>query len=160
MSVMWGALSAALVAGIPEQDRSRMDPGLLAMAEDGKRYDLKDYLAAYNARTTIARSMAEFHRRYDLLLTPQMPVTAIEAGRTAPAGSPAGSWLDWSPYTYPFNLTQQPAASIPCGFSSEGLPVGLQIVGPARGDAVVLRAARAFARIRPRPILDEPRGAR
>ena len=58
-------------------------------------------------------------------------------------------WIAWSPYTYPFNLTQQPAASVPCGLTRAGLPAGLQIVGPRYADALVLRAARAFESARP-----------
>jgi aspartyl-tRNA(Asn)/glutamyl-tRNA(Gln) amidotransferase subunit A len=57
--------------------------------------------------------------------------------------------LGWTPFSYPFNLTQQPACSIPCGLTSDGLPIGLQIVGPMFGDALVLRAARAYEKIRP-----------
>ena len=103
--------------------------------------------------------MERFHEKYDLLLTPQMPIPALEAGRVTPAdGSYGDNWVNWSPYTYPFNLTQQPAASVPCGFSSDGLPIGLQIVGPARRDHLVLRAARAFESARPfASFLDAPR---
>jgi aspartyl-tRNA(Asn)/glutamyl-tRNA(Gln) amidotransferase subunit A len=57
--------------------------------------------------------------------------------------------MSWTPFTYPFNLTRQPAATVPCGFTKAGLPVGLQIVGPAYGDALVLRAARAFEQAHP-----------
>jgi aspartyl-tRNA(Asn)/glutamyl-tRNA(Gln) amidotransferase subunit A len=53
-------------------------------------------------------------------------------------------WLDWSPFHFPFNFTQQPAAAVPCGFTADGLPIGLQIVGARYADALVLRAARAF----------------
>jgi aspartyl-tRNA(Asn)/glutamyl-tRNA(Gln) amidotransferase subunit A len=74
-----------------------------------------------------------------------MPIPAIEAGRDAPADGSFGSdWVNWSPYTYPFNLTGQPAASVPIGKTKAGLPVGLQIVGPARKDHLVMRAARAL----------------
>jgi aspartyl-tRNA(Asn)/glutamyl-tRNA(Gln) amidotransferase subunit A len=66
-------------------------------------------------------------------------------------------WTEWTPFTYPFNLTQQPAASIPCGMTSRGLPIGLQIVGPRYADARVLRAARAFETLQPIPVLDAPR---
>jgi aspartyl-tRNA(Asn)/glutamyl-tRNA(Gln) amidotransferase subunit A len=94
--------------------------------------------------------MLDFHSRYDLLMTPTMPVTALEVGRTAPTHGPYGKdWLDWSPYTYPFNLTQQPAASVPCGLASDGLPIGVQIVGMRGADAVVLQAARALERVQP-----------
>ncbi len=142
---IWGGVSAVVVGAVPEQNRARMDPGFLKIAEDGKRVSLGDYLAAYTARQDLAIAMERFHEKYDLLLTPQMPIPALEAGRVTPAdGSYGDNWVNWSPYTYPFNLTQQPAASVPCGLSSDGLPIGLQIVGPARADHLVLRAARAF----------------
>ena len=57
--------------------------------------------------------------------------------------------LGWTPFSYPFNLTQQPACTIPCGLTSDGLPIGLQLVGPMFGDALVLRAARAYESVRP-----------
>ena len=135
-----------------------MDPGFLAIAEKGKRYSLADYLAAYTARADIANTMVRFHETYDLLLTPQMPIPALEAGRVSPAdGSYGDNWINWSPYTYPFNLTQQPAACVPCGFSPDGLPIALQIVGPSRHDHRVLRAARAFESARPFQFIDAPR---
>jgi aspartyl-tRNA(Asn)/glutamyl-tRNA(Gln) amidotransferase subunit A len=86
-----------------------------------------------------------------------MPIPALEAGRVTPAdGSYGDNWLNWSPYTYPFNLTQQPAASVPCGFSSDGLPIGLQIVGPARQD---LSGAARRTRVRKRAAIQIHRGA-
>jgi aspartyl-tRNA(Asn)/glutamyl-tRNA(Gln) amidotransferase subunit A len=90
--------------------------------------------------------MNEFHQRFDLLVTPTMPITALPAGRDLRDGD--RHWIDWSPFSYPFNMTRQPAASLPCGVSAAGLPIGLQIVGPGFGDALVLRAARAFERAR------------
>jgi aspartyl-tRNA(Asn)/glutamyl-tRNA(Gln) amidotransferase subunit A len=155
---LWGAVSATVAAAAPEAERAKMDPGFLRLAEDGKRYSLADYLAAFTARADIANAMARFHEKYDLLLTPQMPIPALEAGHvTPPDGSYGDRWIAWSPYTYPFNLTQQPAASVPCGFSSGGLPIGLQIVGPARQDHLVLRAARAFESARPFRFIEAPR---
>jgi aspartyl-tRNA(Asn)/glutamyl-tRNA(Gln) amidotransferase subunit A len=73
--------------------------------------------------------MGRFHTEYDLLLTPTVPIPAFEAGHEVSAGSPHQGWTSWTPFTYPFNLTQQPAASVPWGFTSAGLPVGLQVVG-------------------------------
>ncbi len=93
--------------------------------------------------------MTRFHRSWDLLLTPSLPIPAFEVGRFMPKGDEVRDWIDWTPFTYPFNLTQQPAASIPCGFTADSLPVGLQIVGPMRRDDLVLRAARAFEQARP-----------
>jgi aspartyl-tRNA(Asn)/glutamyl-tRNA(Gln) amidotransferase subunit A len=155
---LWGAVSATLVNAASAHDRAKMDPGFLQIAEWGQKYSLADYLAAFTARADIANAMVRFHEKYDLLLTPQMPIPALEAGRVTPAdGSYGDNWINWSSYTYPFNLTQQPAASVPCGFSSDGLPIGLQIVGPARQDPLVLRAARAFESARPFEFLDAPR---
>lgn len=74
--------------------------------------------------------MGLFHERYDLLLTPTMPIAAFEAGREVPPGSPSPRWMSWTPFTYPFNMTQQPAASLPCGLTSGGLPVGLRSSAP------------------------------
>ena len=156
--VLWYSVSADIVAKATADQRAKMDPGFLDIAERGKRYTIGDWLAAYTARSDIANIMRRFHERYDLLLTPQMPIPALEAGLVVPAGGDYGDeWVEWSPFTYPFNFTQQPAASVPCGFSADGLPIGLQIVGPARNDALVLRAARAFESARPWPSLSEPK---
>ena len=85
------------------------------------------------------------------MLTPTLPIPAFDAGRLAPAqyGDVDGDWTVWAPFSYPFNLTQQPAASVPCGFTHDGLPVGLQIVGPMHDDRLVLRVARAFEKAQP-----------
>jgi aspartyl-tRNA(Asn)/glutamyl-tRNA(Gln) amidotransferase subunit A len=101
--------------------------------------------------------MMRFHEDFDLLLTPQMPVPAILTGHDVPPDSGMTHWLDWSPFTYPFNITQQPAASVPCGFTGDGLPIGLQIVGPSHADARVLAAARAFENARPFARIDTAR---
>ena len=86
-----------------------------------------------------------------------MPVTALKAGREMPEIEDFGDdWLNWSPFTYPFNLTQQPAASIPCGLARNGLPMGVQFVGPLRGDMRVLQAARAIEQSLPMPRLCVP----
>lgn len=150
---MWWPTMAAL-ADAAGARRGEMDPGLLAIAERGKRFTTQDYIAAYNRRAELHVAMQEFHQRYDLLLTPTMPLTAFEVGLVAPAdGSYGGDWITWSPYTYPFNLTQQPAASVPCGLARNGLPMGAQIVGPLRADALVLRAAWAVEQGLPMPPL-------
>src|SRR5207253_1538509 len=88
---------------------------------------------------------------YDLLLTPTLARPAFAVGldnATEIAGRPVPEWA-WSPFTYPFNLTGQPAASVPCGFTKGGLPIGLQVVGRRFDDATVLRASAAFEAARP-----------
>jgi aspartyl-tRNA(Asn)/glutamyl-tRNA(Gln) amidotransferase subunit A len=129
-----------------------MDPGILKLAEKGRGITTGDYIAAYTARTELHTAMLRFHERYDLLLTPTMPVTALKVGlETTEDGAYGDDWTGWSPYTYPFNLTQQPAASVPSGLARNGLPMGVQIVGPLRGDQIVLRAARAIEQAMPMP---------
>ena len=105
-------------------------------------------------------TMGAFHEQYDLLLTPTLPITAFLAGEEVPIGWHSPRWTSWTPFTYPFNMTQQPAASVPCGFTAGGLPIGLQIVGPRHGDALVLRAAHAYEAAHPQPtVAPAPRGA-
>jgi aspartyl-tRNA(Asn)/glutamyl-tRNA(Gln) amidotransferase subunit A len=88
--------------------------------------------------------MRQFHQRYDLLLTPGVAVPAFEAKAPDQWELSVESFLGWTPFSYPFNLTQQPAAVVPCGLTRLGLPIALQIVGPMHADALVLRAARAY----------------
>ena len=74
--------------------------------------------------------MRQFMEKYDLLVTPSLPIPAFAVGRLTPDDHDGmGKWVNWTPFTYPFNLTQQPAASVPCGFTASGLPAGLHIVG-------------------------------
>ena len=83
--------------------------------------------------------MRQFMQRYDLLLTPSVAVPAFDALPARHSTMDPATMLGWTPFSYPFNLTQQPACSIPWGLTSDGLPIGLQIVGPMFGDALVLR---------------------
>ena len=145
----WFPGAANALRSLGSEQRKLVDPGLIAIAEEGAALSLMDYLAAVKGRETLGVNMNLFHGKYDLLLTPMMPLAAFEAGQNLPKQSDGTVWVDWSPFSYPFNLTQQPAASVPCGFTSDGLPIGLQIVGARYADALVLRAARAFERLRP-----------
>jgi aspartyl-tRNA(Asn)/glutamyl-tRNA(Gln) amidotransferase subunit A len=145
---LWGAGAARIVAGIPAERLKLCDPGFVAVAEAGARISAVDYLGADLQRTALGRTMGAFHETYDLLLTPMMPVPALPVGEDL--NDPTDKhWVDWSPFSYPFNMTRQPAASIPCGLTSGGLPIGLQIVGALHADAKVLRAARAFEATQP-----------
>lgn len=137
-----GAANALRNLG-PDQ-RARMDPGLVEAAEATEGYSMLDYLAASNARAALIERMSRFHQRYDLLLTPTLPLPAFTTGLEVPEGSEDPRWPSWTPFTYPFNMTGQPACSVPCGFTEDGLPIGLQLVGARHRDAVVLRAAHAY----------------
>jgi aspartyl-tRNA(Asn)/glutamyl-tRNA(Gln) amidotransferase subunit A len=143
--IMWQSGAAAVLATLPEGRRSEQDQGFVAAGLSGMGHAATALVGALTARAGIAETMRRFHERHDLLVTPTMPIPAIEAGRDTPSdGSFGADWVNWSPYTYPFNLTGQPAASVPIGKTKAGLPVGLQIVGPARKDMLVVRAARAL----------------
>ena len=124
--------------------RDRLDPGLVEVAEAGRRLGAAEYVKASLARGAFHETVRRFMAGFDLLLTPTLPVPAFAAGAERPAACPAGSRLGWAAFTYPFNLTGHPAATIPCGFTRDGLPIGLQIVGRRLEDATVLRAARAY----------------
>ncbi len=150
--VIWSAPAAKLVGDFSEAQRALLDPGLVRMAGHGKRFSAIDLAAADVVRSGLGLAMATFHQRYDLLLTPTLPVPALPVGRDTLAPDPDAVWLDWAPFTYPFNLTRQPAASVPCGLTKNGLPIGLQIVGPLYDELTVLRAARAFETARPFPL--------
>jgi len=152
---LWAAGAATVLAGFPRQRHSLCDPGLVAVAIEGEQQRAVDYVAADMVRTTLGQRMAAFHQRYDLLLTPMMPVPALPVGQDLNDPARERSWLDWSPFSYPFNMTRQPAATVPCGLTEAGLPIGLQIVGPLYAEDRVLRAARAFEETQPvrRPVI-------
>jgi aspartyl-tRNA(Asn)/glutamyl-tRNA(Gln) amidotransferase subunit A len=146
---LWGAGAARIIAGFPRERRGECDPGFRAVAEAGETISASDYVAADVARTALGRKMAEFHQRYELLLTPMMPVPALPVGQDLNDPAHEEHWIDWSPFSYPFNMTRQPAATVPCGLTGAGLPIGLQIVGPLYSENRVLRAARAFEATQP-----------
>jgi aspartyl-tRNA(Asn)/glutamyl-tRNA(Gln) amidotransferase subunit A len=133
-----------------------MDRDLVQRIEQSRNAGAVGHLDAEMQRAQFARRMREFHQRYDLLLTPVTCVAAFDATRDAPEGYGA---REWYPFTSPFNLTRQPAASLPCGMTSEGLPVGLHLIGPRHRDLLVLQASRAFEQAAPwldvRPALAE-----
>ncbi|HSS65980.1 MAG TPA: amidase [Gammaproteobacteria bacterium] len=155
--VHWACGASQLMKLFTEEQRSLIDMGLLEMAAYGDRVSLSDYLDAAAARGALGESMQGFHDRYDLLVTPSLPIPAFAAGMEKPDFMAADRWADWTPFTYPFNLTQQPACSVPCGFTREGLPMGMQIVAAKYADALVLRAARAFESARPFEMPGAPR---
>jgi aspartyl-tRNA(Asn)/glutamyl-tRNA(Gln) amidotransferase subunit A len=132
------------------------DPDFRAEAMLGERYSALEVQRLNLRRGALGSSMRQFMERHDLLLTPAVAVPAFDARPAGHSPMDPQAMLGWTPFSYPFNLTQQPACTIPCGLTSDGLPIGLQIVGPMFGDASVLRAARAHqsAMPIPRPALD------
>ncbi|MER6994817.1 amidase [Streptomyces sp. NPDC000410] len=141
---LWFTGAARLVQRVGKERRDVLDPGLREICAEGAAVSALDYLAAVDARMELGRRMGRFHTAYDLLITPTLPITAFEAGAEVPRGSGHRRWTGWTPFTYPFNLTQQPAATVPCGVDGEGLPIGVQLVAARHADALVLRAAHAL----------------
>jgi len=146
IDVMWSGAMAGYFAGRLSDVGHLLDPGLLAVIERTKSLSAAEMANALQQRNTYYTGMRQFMDQFDLLLTPTLPVTAFTAGLDEPDGWQRATLapLDWTPFTFPFNLTGQPAATVPCGFDRNGLPVGLQIVGRWRDDSTVLRAAAAF----------------
>jgi aspartyl-tRNA(Asn)/glutamyl-tRNA(Gln) amidotransferase subunit A len=134
-----------------------MDPGLVEVAAEGAACTAAEYMQAMADRAALGERMGRFHERWDLLLTPTLPITAFAAGAEFPVTGPYAGWRDWTPFSYPFNLTQQPAATVPCGFSASGAPIGAQIVATKYADSLVLRAARAFESVSPFSTPEHPR---
>lgn len=145
----WYPAAAWTVHSIPKAKRRLVDPGLAHIAAEGQSITLVQHYAAAAERIRLAQTMRRFHERFDILLTPTLPIAAFAAGVDGPGNPKPGRWADWTPFTFPFNLTGQPAISVPCGLTEGGLPVGLQIIGPIHRDDLVLRAAHAFEQARP-----------
>ncbi|MFP3992198.1 amidase [Streptomyces sp. E11-3] len=157
---LWFSGAARVVEHFSDEQRALLDPGLREICARGARYTALDYLAAVDVRMDLGRRMGRFHSTYDLLVTPTLPITAFEAGVEVPKDSGHRRWTGWTPFSYPFNMTQQPAATVPCGVDGDGLPIGVQLVAARHADALVLRAAHALyesgAADIPRPELARP----
>jgi aspartyl-tRNA(Asn)/glutamyl-tRNA(Gln) amidotransferase subunit A len=158
--LLWNSHYAGNYGSVLKEFRSRMDPGLVAAIEDGRRYTAEAYVEMRGRKNGYCDAVRALFDTYDLLLTPTVSVAAFEVGRLNPAHFPQHVW-DWSPwagFSYPFNFTGQPAATVPAGFTPSGMPVGLQIVGRRLADLQVLQASAAFEQARPwaqkRPALD------
>jgi aspartyl-tRNA(Asn)/glutamyl-tRNA(Gln) amidotransferase subunit A len=137
-----GGFWALLRAQRPEQV-AVMDPGLVAMCRRGAGVTQEHYVEAVGQRALLGQRLRQFFDRYDLVLSPTMPIPAAYADpRDDGRPNPKNAW-EWVTYTYAFNLTKNPSASIPCGFA-EGLPLGLMVTGPLWGDLGVLQACRAY----------------
>jgi aspartyl-tRNA(Asn)/glutamyl-tRNA(Gln) amidotransferase subunit A len=144
-TLSWSGLAARLQALLPEW-RSKMDPGFVEALEIGMSLSASQVVHAAMKREEFWQHVRQYFERFDLLLTPTIAVPPFTVGVNYPkeiAGRPAAR-RDWMRFTYPFNLTGQPAATVPCGWSAEGTPVGLQIVGRRFDDQSVLRASAAF----------------
>jgi aspartyl-tRNA(Asn)/glutamyl-tRNA(Gln) amidotransferase subunit A len=147
---VWSAHMAAYGHHLP-QWADQMDPGLVACIHSADAMTLPDYLALRARKYAYAAAVHRWFDDWDLLLTPSASVAAFPVERLMPADWPQHpwDWLSWAEFSYPFDIAQNPAISIPCGFTAAGLPVGLQIVGRRLDDGATLRAATAFEAAQP-----------
>ena len=146
-------------ADLLEKWESEMDPGLVALMHDGLGITAREYMLMRTRKFAYCQAIHEFFESWDFLLTPSVSVAAFPAERLQPEHWPQHpwNWLVWAQFSYPFDMSGNPAASVPAGFTPDGLPVGLQIVGKRFDDVGVLQAAASFERLRPwadkRPML-------
>jgi aspartyl-tRNA(Asn)/glutamyl-tRNA(Gln) amidotransferase subunit A len=149
--VFWLAGMAGRLMDLLPEWGDKLDPALLEMVTIGLELKATDFVKAQMERNQIRDRVRRFFETYDLLLTPTLPITAFKAdipAEEALKDEPV-DFRNWTPFSSPFNLSQNPAATVPAGFSDAGLPVGLQIVGPRFEDLTVLKASAAFESIRP-----------
>jgi aspartyl-tRNA(Asn)/glutamyl-tRNA(Gln) amidotransferase subunit A len=127
-----------------EEKRELLDPAVAVVLDAALRQEMTIYYESVFRRYALRDDMRRFFERYDLLLSPTLPLSSIPVGVDVPETLRDRTLVTWVFYTYPFNLTGQPAASVCAGFTPDGMPVGLQIVGRGLGEANVIRAAGAF----------------
>ncbi|MHB2205387.1 amidase family protein [Methylobacterium sp. CM6257] len=135
--------------GVLEDRRDLLDPAVADVLDGALAQEMRAYYETVFARYALRDRMVSFFTHYDVLLSPTLPISSLEAGRNIPEGLDDRSLVSWVFYTYPFNLTGQPAASVCAGLTSDGMPVGLQIVGRSLSEADVLRACAAIERAQP-----------
>ncbi len=148
---LWFLGAHTVWSGLTPEQQAVTDPDFRAEAALGAQLSAAQVQQLNLRRGALGSHMRQFMQRYDLLVTPSVAVPAFEARAAGTVPMDPQAMLGWTPFSYPFNLTQQPAITVPCGLTSKGLPMGLQIVGPMFGDALVLRAARAFESVHPVP---------
>lgn len=153
---LWFVGAATVWSGLTPAQQALTDPDFRAEAEIGLGTTAMALQQLQLRRGALGSQLRQFMQDFDLIATPAVAVPAFEARPAGHSAMTPEAMLGWTPFSYPFNLSQQPAITVPCGLTSDGLPIGLQLVGPMFGDALVLRAARAWESVHPvpRPPLD------
>jgi len=151
--VLWDAALGRALDGLTDEQRALCDPGLVATWQRGRELTAYDFLEADAVRAAATIAFNDLFTRYDLLVSPTVPLLAFPLGSDVADPATQQHWVDWTPFTYPINMTRHPAASVPIGLSREGLPMGLQVVGRHFDERRVLRAARAIEKAQPFPVL-------
>ena len=126
-----------------------LDPAVAAMLSGALDQNVEEYWTRVFDRYRFREEMRRFMENYDLLVSPVLPVPAFDVGLNVPPQIPAANAVSWVTYTYPFNLTGQPGASLPVGWTQDGLPVGLQLISKSLCETDIFRLAAAFEAARP-----------
>jgi aspartyl-tRNA(Asn)/glutamyl-tRNA(Gln) amidotransferase subunit A len=132
-----------------ETHRDLLDPAVAEVLDAALSQDMRSYYEKVFERYAFRDKVRAFFETYDLLLSPVLPITSLDTGKNIPDHLQDRNLVSWVYYTYPFNLTGQPAATVCAGIAGDGMPVGLQIVGRALGEYDLVRAAAAFERTKP-----------
>jgi aspartyl-tRNA(Asn)/glutamyl-tRNA(Gln) amidotransferase subunit A len=149
---IWTAGRGTAYGELVKDHLDQLDPGFANLIRSAQSISLKEYIAAMRDRATFSQGVQQFFENWDYLILPTVPILPFGAEQTGPSiigDEGLVPWARWTPFSYPFNLTGNPAASIPCGWSREGLPIGLQIIGPRFKDAEVLSLCSAIERLQP-----------
>lgn len=149
----WYVGAANRLSLIDPAERALVDPGFIKAAGIGQSYTAVERMAAEVQRTRFGAAMDALLDDFDFLVSPTVPIAAFEAGQDVPPGSGLQSWVEWASFSFPINLSQQPACSVPCGTTVEGLPLGLQIIGARGADSNVLGAALTYEEMYPKRFL-------
>jgi aspartyl-tRNA(Asn)/glutamyl-tRNA(Gln) amidotransferase subunit A len=146
---LWDAALGRMLRGMTDEQLAMSDPGLVATMRRRAAITADDFLDADAVRGALTARFSALLSTYDLLVSPQLPVLAFPVGQDVADPATQEHWVDWTPFTYPLNMTRHPAASVPVGLSDTGLPMAMQIVGRHFDDRLVLRAARAYEQVCP-----------
>ena len=145
---LWDAALGRALRGMTDDQLAMSDPGLVATMRRRASITADDFLDADAVRGALTARFSALLSTYDLLVSPQVPVLAFPVGQDVADPATQEHWVDWTPFTYPVNMTRHPAATVPVGRSDTGLPMAMQIVGRHFDDRLVLRAARAYEQVR------------
>ena len=141
---LWFAGAETRISALTPDQRERVDPDLLHAVAACEGLTAVQYLTATAARIEFARQMEELAARFDLIVSPATTIPAFPVERAVPPGSGYARWTEWAGFSFPINMSQQPACVVPCGRTAGGLPVGLQMIARRGRDATVMAFAAAF----------------
>ena len=138
---MWQSGAANLARKISLKDSYNLEPSFSNFVEKGKQYTMFDFMDAEAKRAENALHLKKIFRNVDAIVGPTLPVLPFNSGQNVPEGFKEEQLFSWLPFTYPFNLTKNPASTINVNFSNSGLPIGLQIVADIYKDKTCFELA-------------------